>query len=141
MGGQLVRGLDEGFQLRVVLQHIMGVAGTQLGREHVQQTVARNALHLFVGGFDVRIVVFDGRGQVAGQDLRSVVVQRRHGAAVGVGGGEVQNVPADQRQSMGQHRGHVAVLGNVFGKGVAHQTPAGYVAHTAHQGVKFICHG
>ena len=51
------------------------------------------------------------------------------------------NVPANQRQSMGQHRGHVAVLGNVFGKGVAHQTPAGYVAHTAHQGVKFICHG
>ena len=118
----------------------MGVAGTQLGGEHIQQTVARNALHLFVGGFDVRIVVFDGRGQVAGQDLRSVVVQRRHGAAVRVGGGEVQNVPADQRQSMGQHRGHVAVLGNVFGKGVAHERPALDEAHPGDIGKKVTSH-
>ena len=61
-------------------------------------------------------------------------------AALGVGV-QVQNIPPDQGEGVGEHGDHVAVLGDVLGKGVAHQAPARDVAHPGDQGVKSKLHG
>lgn len=140
MGGELVRGLDEGQDLLVILQNQMGIAVPQLRGEHIQQPVAGDLLHLLVGVLDIGVIVFDGGGQIAGQDLGGVMVQCRHGAPVRIRGGQLQNVPPDQSQGVGQDGHLMAVFGDVFGKGVAHQSPAGDVAHPPHEGVKFIGH-
>jgi len=68
------------------------------------------------------------------------VVQRRHGALVRVRAGQIQNVLTDQRQGVGQDGDLVAVLLDILGKGIAHQTPAGNVAHPPQKGVKLIGH-
>ena len=88
---------------------------------------------------DVGVVIFDGRGQVAGQDLRCVVEQRRRRAAIRVCR-FVQNVALDERKPVRQHGDHVAVLLNVFFKRVAHQTPAADVAHPGDEGEKAVLH-
>ncbi len=140
MSGQLVRCLYEGKHLFVILQHQMGIAVPKGYWEHGEKPVPRNMLHLLVGVLDAGIVVFDGGGQIAGENFRGVMVESCHGAAVRIRGGKFQNVPADQGQGVGEHRYLVTMLGDVFRKGIAHQPPAGDVAHPPHQGVKFIGH-
>ena len=62
-------------------------------------------------------------------------------AVVRIRAGQSQDIPADQRQGVGQNGYLVAMFLDVFGKSIAHQTPAGDLAHSAHQGEKFIGHG
>ena len=67
------------------------------------------------------------------------MVQRDSRVLVRVAGHAV-HVAADDSQRMGDHRGHMAVLLNVFGQGVAHEAPPADVAHTRDIGKKVIGH-
>ena len=51
-----------------------------------------------------------------------------------------EEVPADDRQRVGQDGHHVGVLLNVLLEGVAHETPAADVAHPGDQGEKVMGH-
>ena len=99
----------------------------------MQQLVGGELLHFPVGVPDVGVVVLDGGGQVAGEDLRRVVVKGRGGGQTGVGVA-AEHVPPDHGQGVGQHRHHVGVLLNVLLKGVAHQPPAVDVPHPGEVG-------
>ena len=140
MGRELVGGLDDIVADRVVLEQIRRHRGAQLGGEHGQQLFPADALDLLVGVLDGGVVVFDRRRQVAGQDLRGVVVEGGGGAALGIGV-QTEDIPADQGEAVGQDGDHVTVLGHVFGKGVAHQAPAGDIAHPGDQSVEAELHG
>ena len=84
-------------------------------------------------------VILDGRRQVTGKNLGSIVVKGRRRILIGVtGNGE--NLPADKTQRMGDHRHHVAVLLYIFRQGVSHQTPAADIAHAGDIGKKVVGH-
>ena len=84
-------------------------------------------------------MIFDGGGQVAGQNLRAIVVQGHGCALVGVAG-DMVHVPADNAQGVGDHRRHMAVLLNVLRQGIAHQAPAPDVAHAGYIGKEIVTH-
>ena len=85
-------------------------------------------------------VILDRRGQVPGDDLRGVVVQRRHRHRFGAAGG-AGVLPCDQAQGVCQQGGIAGVLTERLGAGGVHQAPAGDVLHAGQQGVERIQHG
>ena len=139
IGGQLVCRLDDARDTRIGLVQQRTIALAQLLGQQAEELFAAHGLDLLIGVLDVGVVIFDGRGQVAGQDLRCVVEQRRRRAAIRVCR-FVQNVALDERKPVRQHGDHVAVLLNVFFKRVAHQTPAADVAHPGDEGEKAVLH-
>ena len=137
---QLIRRFYNGIYLLIALQHKRSITLFQFRRQHCQKPFPGDPLHLFIGILDVRIVILDGCRQIPCQDLGSIMIQRRHSAPVRIRPGQSQNFLPDQRQRMGQHRHLMAVLLNILRKGIAHQPPAGNIAHSAQQGIKLICH-
>ena len=131
--------ITDSMALAEAVQQELEVQLAQLRREHLQKLRAADVLDLLVGGLDVGIIILHRRGQVARQDLGSVMKQRGHRAALRLRR-QAEDVPADERQRMGKHRDHVAVLLHVFGKGVAHERPARDVAHPRDVGKKVAFH-
>ena len=116
------------------------IGGAQVGGQHGQQLLLRYGLYRLVGGLDVRVVVLDGGGHIAGKDLTGVVIQgrHRHHARVGL---PAEALVLNDGQGMGQHCHHVGVLLDVLRVGVAHQAPAADVAHPGDHGEEMIGHG
>ena len=54
--------------------------------------------------------------------------------------GDMKNIPADDAERVGEYGDHMAVLLNVFGKRVSHQTPAADIAHPGQIGKKAFVH-
>jgi hypothetical protein len=75
-----------------------------------------------IGCGDVGIEILDRRGEIAGQHLVGIVVQRQDGDALCVDGAAIQAV-TDESQRVCDHGDLEAVLLNVFGVGAVHQTP------------------
>ena len=76
IGGQLVCRLDDARDTRIGLVQQRTIALAQLLGQQAEELFAAHGLDLLIGVLDVGVVIFDGRGQVAGQDLRRVVEQR-----------------------------------------------------------------
>ena len=137
MGGELIRRPHQLLDLRVGGTEGVLVGGAQLRGQHVQQLFLRHLLHGLVRLTDGGVVIFNGCGHVAGEDLPRVVVQRRCSHRTGI------HLPAEKlvpyhRQRVGQHRRLVAVLLDVLGIAVAHQRPALDEAHTVDIGEKVV---
>ena len=107
--------------------------------QHAQQLFRRNGLYAAVSAHDLVIVVFYRRGQIAGEYLACVVIQRNGGAGLRVAVDAV-NVAANNSQRVRDHRNHVAVLLNVFMYRIAHQAPALDVTHARDQRKKIAVH-
>ena len=111
--------------------------GAQAFRKHPEKTVCRGVLDGFIGGADLRVVVFDGGGQVAGDDLRRIVKERRRRDLAGIDLA-AKVLPADEGQRVGRDRRVEAVLREIFLNAVAHEAPAGDVPHPGHHGKKAV---
>ena len=121
VGADAVGGLDQApFVGGLVGVHEGLEGGLHVRGEHVHELGSRVGLHGAVGVLDARGLVFDGRGQVAGDDLAHVVIQGQDGHVRGVDGALVARL-AQHRQAVGDQRRLHAVLHVVFGDGVAHQ--------------------
>ena len=111
----------------------------KLRRQHVEQLALRHRLHVLVGVSDGRVVVLDGGGHVAGQDLAGVMVQRRHRHGAGVQAA-AELLVADHRQSVGQDGHLMTVLLDVLRRGVAHQGPPLDEPHPGDVGKEMALH-
>ena len=140
VGRELVGGLDQRQHLWVILCQQAGKGRTQRRRQHGGQTAHGVFLHGLVGAAEGGAGILDGGGQVAGEDLRRVVVQGHGGHPAGVDG-PAELVPADHRQGMGQHGHHVGVLLHVLRHGASHEAPAADVLHAGDVGEKRVGHG
>ena len=95
--------------------------------------------HAVVSVADGAVVMLDGGGQVAGEDLPCVVVQRQHGHLLG-DDVPVVALPGDHGQAVGNH-GHLqGVLGVILGLGGVHQAPAADQPQPGQPGVKGTHH-
>ena len=137
MGRQLVRRLYQLLHLRVRRGQQVRVQVPELLRQHPCELAAGDGLHLLIGVPDVGVIILDGRGQVAGEDLAGIVVQGRHGHGSGVHLAAEIRI-AQHRQGVGQNGHLVAVLLDVLGVAVAHQGPAINEPHTGHIGEKVV---
>lgn len=91
-------------------------------------------LHCLVGGAQGIVFVLDGRGHVAGQNLRRIVVDSRRGHDLGPQGCAGAGAAfADQAERVRQHRRVGGMLAQRFGPGAAHQAPPCNVFHAAEQ--------
>jgi len=148
----LLHALDEGAEPVGGFQQPLFFGGEQLagdeGRNFFAQFFRQKAGHAahalglqrLVGVPQGVVRILDGRGHVAGDDLRRVVVQRRHRYRFGAAGG-AGVPPRDQAQHVCQQRGITGVLTEGFGPGGVHQAPAGDVLHAGQQGAERIQHG
>ena len=105
----------------------------------MEELFLRHRLHLLVGVLDGGVVVLDGGGHVAGQNLAGVVVQRRHRHLARVNGA-AEFFIADDRQGVGQDRHLMTVLLDVFRGGIPHQRPALDEPHPGDIGKKMAFH-
>ena len=112
----------------------------QLVRQHGRHAGHAFPLHGLVGVAQGGAVILDRRGQVPGDDLRGIVVQRRYRHRFGAAGG-AGVPPRDQAQGMGQQGSVAGVLTERLGPGGVHQAPAGDVLHAGQQGIERIQHG
>ena len=85
-------------------------------------------------------VVLDRRGHIPGDNLRRVVVQRRHCHHLGAAG-RAGVVLGDETQQVRQQCGVTGVLAEGFRPGGVHQAPPGNVLHARQQGAEGIQHG
>ena len=85
-------------------------------------------LQRLVGVPQRRGVVLDRRGHIPGDNLRGVVVQRRHRHRLGAAG-RAGVVLGDEAQQVRQQRGVAGVLAEGFRPGGVHQAPPGNVLH------------
>ena len=139
VGRQLVRRLHQLLHLRVRRGQQVRVQVPELLRQHARELAAGDGLHLLIGVPDVGVIILDGRGQVAGEDLAGVMVQGRHGHGSGVHlAAEI--LVAQHCQGVGQNSHLVAVLLDILGVAVAHQGPAVDIPHTGHIGEKVVHH-
>ena len=134
-----VRRLHHLPHLRVGLRQDGPVHPLKLRRQHVEQLALRHRLHVLVGVSDGRVVVLDGGGHVAGQDLAGVMVQRRHRHGAGVQAA-AELLVADHRQSVGQDGHLMTVLLDVLRRGVAHQGPPLDEPHPGDVGKEMALH-
>ena len=139
ISGELVRRLHHLPHLRVGLRQDGPVHPLKLRRQHVEQLALRHRLHVLVGVSDGRVVVLDGGGHVAGQDLAGVMVQRRHRHGAGVQAA-AELLVADHRQSVGQDGHLMTVLLDVLRRGVAHQGPPLDEPHPGDVGKEMALH-
>ena len=137
MGRQLVRRLHQLLHLGVRRGQQAGVDVLEPLGQHARELPAGDGLHLLIGVPDVGVIILDGRGQVAGEDLAGIVVQGRHGHGSGVHPA-AEIFVAQHRQGVGQNGHLVAVLLDVLGIAVAHQGPAVDIPHTGHIGEKVV---
>ena len=79
---ELVRRLYDLRDRRVGFKQQRPVALLQLRRQKRQQLFAADSLDLLVGILDLGVIILDRRRQIAGQDFRCVVEQRRRRAAI-----------------------------------------------------------
>ena len=96
-------------------------------------------LQRLVGVPQRRGVVLDRRGHIPGNDLRCVVVQRRHRHGAGVQAA-AELLVADHRQSVGQDGHLMTVLLDVLRRGVAHQGPPLDEPHPGDVGKEMALH-
>ena len=118
-------------------------AGGQLCSQFCGQKPCHGAhafgLQRLVGVPQRRGVVFDRRGHIPGNDLRRIVVQRRHRHHLGAAG-RAGVVLGDETQQMRQQRGVTGMLAEGFRPGGVHQAPPGNVLHARQQGAEGIQH-
>ena len=149
-GLALLDTLDVGRELVRRLHKIVAALGgpaVEIGLERaahllgqgVQQLFAGKRLHLVIGALDLAAVVLDGRGQIAGQDLGAVVVEGDGGVLFGIAG-DLQHVPPDDAEGMGDDCHLMAVLLDILGQGIAHEAPAADIAHAGQIGKKVVAH-
>lgn len=124
----------------LILGEHIGIGLAQLRRQHAEQLLHGQILHRVVGRHDLRVVILDRCRQVAREDLRRIVIQRRSCERVDVAR-LVENVAPDDAERVRQHGHHVAVLLNVLGQGVAHQAPARDIAHARNERKEVGIHG
>ena len=107
-------------------------AGSQLCSQFCGQKRRHGAhalgLQRLVGVPQRRGMVLDRRGHISGNDLRRVVVQRRHCHHLGAAGC-AGVVLGDEAQQMRQQRGVAGVLAEGFRPGGVHQAPSGNILH------------
>ena len=140
VGGELVRRLDQGPGLPVILlPQPGGVGRAQLLRQQGEQLLHRELFHPPVRGPEFRIKVLHRRGKIPREDLRRVVKEGGGGRPFRVGG-DAHDVPADDRQRVGQHRHHVGVLLDILRFGAAHQAPAADIPHPGQVGEERTLH-
>ena len=122
------------------MEQVGGVVPPQFLRQQLQQPVGCRLLHLFVRGAKGWVVIFDGGGQVTGQNFRGIVVKRQQNnlARVDV---TAEVLVLEERQGVRQDGHHVGVLLDVLRLRVAHERPALDVAHPSQQGIKMTVHG
>ena len=121
-----------------IVQHAAGQPGLRLGLQLSRLQAGHNAgalmLHSLVGGAQGIVFVLDGRGHVAGQNLRRIVVDSRCGHDLGPQGCAGAGAAfADQAERVRQHRRIGGMLAQRFGPGAAHQAPPCNVFHAAEQ--------
>ena len=139
VGRQLVRRLHQLLHLRVRRGQQAGVDVLEPLGQHPRELPAGDGLHLLIGVPDIGVIIFDGRGHIAGENLAGVVVQGRHGHGSGVHlAAEI--LVAQHCQGVGQDSHLVAVLLDILGVAVAHQGPAVNEPHPGHIGEKVVHH-
>lgn len=98
VSGELVRRLHDIPVLRLRQQGLKGRA--QLRRQGGQQLLAGDLFHLLVSIFDLRVIIFDGRGQIPGENLRNTLFIALSAAAVT----KLLRVPSRSSLSEKEHR-------------------------------------
>jgi hypothetical protein len=92
-----------------------------------------------IGGGDLRVEVFDGRGQITGQHLTGIMVQGQHRRAFRIDV-PLEEAVANQGQRMRNKRHPQAVLLNVLGVGTVHQAPTPDEFHPGQVGEEMAHH-
>ena len=89
---------------------------------------------------DDGVVVLDGRGQIASDDLAGIVIHGQRHDVLCIIIPAVAGV-AQQRDGVGDHGRLEGVLHVVLGLGVAHQPPTADILHAVHVSEKMVRHG
>ena len=88
------------------MEQVGGVVPPQFLRQQLQQPVGCRLLHLFVRGAKGWVVIFDGGGQVTGQNFRGIVVKRQQNSLARVDV-TAEVLVLEERQGVRQDGHHV----------------------------------
>src|SRR3989449_6682442 len=139
-GGDLLEALDVGAQLvrgahelavdavRLARREVWLVVGPERAGDHPEELLPGRGLDRVVGPLDLGVERLDRRGQVAGEDLARVVVERQRHGSLGVDAA-VEEPVLDDRERVGDLRDAQAVLLDVLGVRAVHEPPAADELH------------
>src|SRR5256886_2253319 len=124
VGAQLVRGADELAvgAVRVARPEVRLVVRPERVGDHAEELLSRRGLDRVVGPLDVRVEFLHRRGQVAGEDLTRVVVERQRQRSLGVDVAAEEPV-LDEGERVGDVCDPEAVLLDVLGVRAVHEPP------------------